>query len=52
MQQYLTLVILIIFIGAFIVKGGELILALLGVAKYFAVPLIIGAVIYLVTSAF
>ena len=39
MTKILTLVVLIIFIGAFIVKFGELFLALAKVLSYFAVPL-------------
>ena len=46
MTKILTLVVLIIFIGAFIVKFGELFLALAKVLSYFAVPLSIVGVIF------
>ncbi len=41
MESFLLLTVLIIIIGAFIVKFGELFVALLGVIKYFAIPLAI-----------
>ena len=47
MEQFLILVVLLIFIGAFIVKFSELFIAILQVLKYFAIPLIIAGVIYL-----
>ncbi len=46
MENFLVLVVLIIFIGGFIVKFGELFLALLGVIKYFALPLAIAGIIW------
>lgn len=46
MTEILTLVVLIIFIGAFIVKFGELFLALAKALSYFAVPLTIAGVIF------
>ena len=47
MEQFLILVVLLIFIGAFIVKFSELFIAILQVLKYFAIPLIIAGVIFL-----
>lgn len=47
MTEILTLVVLIIFIGAFIVKFGELFIALADVISYFAIPLIIAGLIFL-----
>ena len=47
MTEFLTLVVLIIFIGAFIVKFGELFIALAKVVSYFAIPLSIAGVIFL-----
>ena len=47
MEQFLILVVLLIFIGAFIVKFNELFIALLQVLKYFAIPLLIAGVIFL-----
>ena len=52
MTKILTLVVLIIFIGAFIVKFGELFLALAKVLSYFAVPLSIVGVIFLLSKLF
>ncbi len=46
MTEILTLVVLIIFIGAFIVKFGELFAALANVIFYFAIPLSIAGVIF------
>ncbi len=46
MTEFLTLVVLIIFIGAFIVKFGELFIALAKVVSYFAIPLTIAGVIF------
>ena len=46
MESFLVLTVLIIIIGAFIVKFGELFVALLGVIKYFAIPLAIAGVIW------
>lgn len=47
MTEFLTLVVLIIFIGAFIVKFVELFAALANVIFYFAIPLSIAGVIFL-----
>ena len=47
MTEILTLVVLIIFIGAFTVKFGELFAALANVIFYFAIPLSIAGVIFL-----
>jgi len=47
MTEILTLVVLIIFIGAFIVKFVELFAALANVIFYFAIPLSIAGVIFL-----
>ena len=52
MTKILTLVVLIIFIGAFIVKFGELFTALAKVLSYFAVPLSIVGVIFLLSKLF
>lgn len=46
MEDFLVLVVLIAFLVAFIVKFGELFIALLGVLKYFAIPLLIAGVIW------
>jgi uncharacterized membrane protein YccF (DUF307 family) len=46
MESFLVLTVLIIIIGAFIVKFGELFVALLGVIKYFAIPLAIAGAIW------
>ena len=46
MTKILTLVVLIIFIGAFIVKFGELFIALAKAISYFAIPLSIAGVIF------
>ena len=50
MTEILTLVVLIIFIGAFIVKFGELFIALADVISYFAIPLSIAGVIFLLSK--
>ncbi len=47
MTDFLTLVVLLVLIGAFIIKFGELIIALAKVISYFALPLIIAGVIFL-----
>jgi hypothetical protein len=52
MTELITLVVLIIFIGAFIVKFGELFLALAKVISYFAIPLSIAGVIFLLSKLF
>jgi len=46
MTEFLTLVVLIIFIGAFTVKYGELFAALAKAISYFAIPLSIAGVIF------
>lgn len=50
MTEFLTLVVLIIFIGGFIVKFGELFIALAKALSYFAVPLTIAGVIFLLSK--
>ena len=47
MTNYLILIVLIIIIGAFIVKYGELFFALLELLKYLAIPLLIVLAIWL-----
>ena len=47
MTNYLILIVLIIIIGAFIAKFGELFVALLGLIKWLAIPLLIVLVIWL-----
>ena len=44
--------VLIIIIGAFIVKFGELFVALAKVVSYFAIPLSIAGVIFLLSKLF
>ena len=46
MTNYLILIVLIIIIGAFIVKYGELFFALLELLKYLAIPGLIALLIY------
>ena len=46
MTNYLILVVLIIIIGTFIVKYGELFVALLELIKWLAIPLLIALLIY------
>ena len=46
MTNYLILIVLVIFIGAFIVKYGELFFALLELLKYLAIPGLIALLIY------
>ena len=46
MTNYLILIALIIFIGAFIVKYGELFVALLELIKWLAIPGLIALLIY------
>lgn len=50
MEEFLVLLVLVIIIGAFIVKGGELIVALFQVVKWLAIPLLIVGVIWLLSS--
>ena len=47
MTNYLILIVLIIIIGAFIAKYGELFFALLELLKYLAIPLLIVLAIWL-----
>ena len=47
MTNYLILIVLIIFIGAFIAKYGELFVALLDLLKYLAIPGLIALAIWL-----
>ena len=46
MTNYLILIVLIVFIGAFIAKFGELFVALPGLLKWLAIPLLIALLIY------
>lgn len=46
MTDFLVLLVLVIIIGAFIVKYGELFVALLGLIKWLAIPLLIVLLIY------
>ena len=46
MTNYLILLVLVIFIGSFIVKYGELFVALLELIKWLAIPLLIALLIY------
>ena len=46
MTNYLILIVLVIIIGAFIVKYGELFVALLGLIKWLAIPGLIALLIY------
>ena len=47
MTNYLILIVLIIIIGAFIAKYGELFVALLELIKWLAIPLLIVLAIWL-----
>lgn len=47
MTNYLILIVLIIIIGAFIAKFGELFVILLELLKWLAIPLLIVLVIWL-----
>ena len=47
MTNYLILIVLIVIIGAFIAKFGELFVALLGLIKWRAIPLLIVLAIWL-----
>ena len=47
MTNYLILIVLIIIIGAFIAKSGELFVALLELIKWLAIPLLIVLAIWL-----
>lgn len=46
MTDFLVLLVLVIIIGAFIVKYGELFVDLLGLIKWLAIPLLIALLIY------
>ena len=46
MEEFLVLLVLIVIIGGFIVKFGELFIVLLGALKYFAIPLLIAGTIW------
>lgn len=46
MTDFLVLLVLVIFIGAFIVKYGELFVGLLGLIKWLAIPGLIALLIY------
>ena len=46
MTDFLVLLVLVIIIGAFIVKYGELFVALLGLIKWLAIPGLIALLIY------
>ena len=47
MTNYLILIVLIVIIGAFIAKFGELFVDLLGLIKWLAIPLLIVLAIWL-----
>lgn len=47
MTNYLILIVLIVIIGAFIAKFGELFVALLELIKWLAIPSLIGLAIWL-----
>ena len=47
MTNYLILIVLIVIIGAFIAKFGELFVDLLGLIKWLAIPLLIALAIWL-----
>ena len=47
MTNYLILIVLIVFIGAFIAKFGELFVDLLGLIKWLAIPSLIALAIWL-----
>ena len=46
MTDFLTLAVLIVLIGSFIFKSGELFIAILKLIAYFALPLTIAGVIF------
>ena len=46
MTNFLVLLVLVIIIGAFIAKFGELFVALLGLIKWLAIPLLIVGIIW------
>lgn len=47
MTDFLILAVLIVFIGSFIFKSGELFIAIFKLIAYFALPLTIAGVIFL-----
>lgn len=47
MTDFLTLAVLIVLIGSFIFKSGELLIAIFKLIAYFALPLTIAGVIFL-----
>jgi hypothetical protein len=51
LEKYVYLGVLIIFMGAFIFKCGEAFVALLGVIKWLAVPILIVAAIWFLGGA-
>lgn len=50
MTDFLVLLVLVIIIGAFIAKFGELFVALLGLLKWLAIPLLIVGVIWALSN--
>lgn len=50
MTNYLILIVLIVIIGAFIAKFGELFVALLGLLKWLAIPLLIAGTIWALSN--
>ena len=50
MTDILVLLVLVIIIGAFIAKFGELFVALLGLIKWLAIPILIVAVIWVLSN--
>lgn len=50
MTNYLILIVLIVIIGAFIAKFGELFVALLGLLKWLAIPLLIAGIIWALSN--
>ena len=50
MTDFLVLLVLVIIIGAFIAKFGELFVALLGLIKWLAIPLLIVGIIWVLSN--
>lgn len=50
MTNFLVLLVLVIIIGAFIAKFGELFVALLGLLKWLAIPLLIVGIIWVLSN--
>jgi hypothetical protein len=50
MTDFLVLLVLVIIIGAFIAKFGELFVALLGLLKWLAIPLLIVGIIWTLSN--